>query len=88
MIIELILTILAWRKGWGPAALLPLAIGLPIGVAFAAMSGSLTPALIADLLIYATLIGMIAVGRKMNPAPVNATPLIKPEQPVVPQRAA
>jgi hypothetical protein len=64
MLIELVLTIFAWRKGWGPIALLPLAVGITLGVLFSSLSNSMAPALMADVLIYAALITMIAVRRK------------------------
>ena len=64
MLIELVLTIFAWRKGWGPVALLPLAIGVTIGVLFSSLSNSIAPAVMADVLIYASLITMIVAGRK------------------------
>ncbi len=64
MLIELVLTLFAWRKGWGPIALLPLAVGVTAGVFFAGIDNSLVPAIMADVLIYATLITMIVVGRK------------------------
>ena len=76
MLIELVLTIFAWRKGWGPIALLPLAVGITVGVLFSGIDNSLVPAIMADVLIYATLITMIVVGRKPHaaahpaPAPV------------------
>jgi len=75
MLIELVLTIFAWRKGWGPVALLPLAIGVTIGVLFSSLSNSLGPAVMADVLIYAALITMIVVGRKPQAAaqPVPST---------------
>lgn len=69
MLIELVLTIFAWRKGWGPIALLPLAIGVTLGVLFSSLSSSIAPAVMADVLIYASLITMIAVGRKPQAAP-------------------
>ena len=76
MLIEFVLTIFAWRKGWGPTALLPLAVGVTLGVIFSGIDNSLVPALMADVLIYASLITMIAVGRKKpaaNPAPAPAS---------------
>jgi hypothetical protein len=76
MIIELILTITAWRKGWGPVALLPMVVGFTVGVLGSGMSNSLVPAAVADLMIYAALITMIVVGRKSSPASpaVSASP--------------
>lgn len=79
MLIELVLTIFAWRKGWGPVALLPLAVGVTLGVLFSGIDNSLVPAIMADVLIYATLITMIVVGHKK---PVAApTPATAPEVP-------
>lgn len=73
MIIELILTVVAWRKGWGPIALLPFAVGMVLGVIGAGMSNSLVPAVMADLMIYAALITMIVAGRKKaTTAPVSS----------------
>jgi large-conductance mechanosensitive channel len=74
MLIELVLTIFAWRKGWGPIALLPLAVGVTFGVVFAQIDHSLVPAVMADILIYATLITMIVVGRKTQPAHIPHAP--------------
>ena len=73
MLIELVLTIFAWRKGWGPIALLPLAIGVTLGVLFSGIGNSIAPAVMADVLIYATLITMIVVGHKKTAAPATST---------------
>lgn len=70
--LELVLTIFTWRKGWGPIALLPLAIALPLGLLFTAISNSIVPSVIADVVIYASLITMLAVGR--NKPAATATP--------------
>jgi hypothetical protein len=83
MLIELALTIAAWRKGWGPIALLPLAILLPLGVLLAAAANSIAPAVMADVLIYASLITMIVVGRKKPVATLAAAPA-----PEVPRQTA
>ncbi|HEX7730643.1 MAG TPA: hypothetical protein VF392_16555 [Terracidiphilus sp.] len=64
MIIELFLTIAAWRRGWGAIALLPVAVGFTLGILGSAMSNSLIPAVMGDFLIYAALIPMIIAGRK------------------------
>jgi hypothetical protein len=64
MLIELVLTIFAWRKGWGPIALLPLAIGVILGVLFSGIGNSVASVVMADVLIYASLITMISVGHK------------------------
>jgi hypothetical protein len=81
--IELILTIVAWRKGWGALALLPMAVGVTIGVLAAGMSNSIVPAAIADMLIYGVLIAMIVAGRKkpamtQSPALANEAGLNRP----------
>lgn len=73
MLIELVLTIFAWRKGWGPIALLPLAVGITLGVLFSGIGNSVAPAIMADVLIYAALITMIAVGRKKAATPATST---------------
>lgn len=63
--IEILLTATAWRKGWRGAALLPMAIGIPVGVMLAGSSHSIAPAVMADVAIYVTLITMIIKGRKV-----------------------
>jgi hypothetical protein len=83
--IEFILTIYAWRKGWGPVALLPLAVGLPIGIFSAGATNSILPAVMADLLIYAALITMIVAGREKN-TPAQAIPA--PSSPEFPRQTA
>jgi hypothetical protein len=88
MIIELLLTIFAWRKGWGPIALLPMGVGITIGVIGAAMSNSLVPAAIADLMIYAALITMLVAGRKKEPVPQVAAPAPASQGEIVRQSVA
>jgi len=73
MLIELALTIAAWRKGWGPIALLPVAIGFTFGLTLANIDHSIAPAVMADVLIYASLITMIVKGRKKPAAPATST---------------
>jgi hypothetical protein len=85
MLIELVLTIFAWRKGWGPVALLPLAVGITLGALFSSLSNSMAPALMADVLIYAALITMIAVRRK---SPVTGQTIAVPVQDVTRSTAA
>ena len=81
MIIELILTIVAWRKGWGPLALIPVAVGFVLGIIGSAMADSLVPAVMGDMLIYAALITMIVAGRKKltaaPAAPAVAAPSVE-----------
>ena len=83
MIFELLLTVSAWRKGWGPLALLPLAIGLPLGVLAASAANSLAPAVVADVAIYISLLTMIAKGhRKSTGTAVPPPPAQMPRVPM------
>jgi hypothetical protein len=68
LILEVLLTVSAWRKGWGPKALLPLAIGVPLGVFATINAHSLVPAFVCDVLITIVLIAMSVNGRKAQPA--------------------
>lgn len=74
LILELVLTVVSWRKGWRGLALLPLAIGVPVGVFATLTTHSTAPAFIADVLITITLIAMSAKGRKpvAQPQPAPA----------------
>jgi hypothetical protein len=85
MIIELILTITAWRKGWGPIALLPMIVGFTVGVLGSGMSNSLVPAAVADLMIYAALITMIVAGKT---SPASQAPSASPTPEITRQTAA
>jgi hypothetical protein len=72
LILEIWLTIAAWRKGWGALALLPigamLLIGFCIGLAVGASGGGtaelMAPALVVELLGILTLIVMASVAPK------------------------
>lgn len=71
LIIEIILTIFAWRKGWRWLALLPmgiaLLIGLLIGFGIGASGGEVTsggPAIVIDIMAVIALIVMVAKGPK------------------------
>lgn len=41
LIIQIIMTVVAWKKGWGPKALLPMVIGLGLAfiIGFTAVGG-------------------------------------------------
>ena len=71
MIIEGILTSIAWRKGWGPVALLPLAAAILLGL-IGGVEHSLAIGLFGDVVCYVALISMIVKGRKSAATP--ATP--------------
>jgi hypothetical protein len=80
MIIEAILTSIAWRKGWGPVALLPLAFAILLGLIGGA-EHSLAIGLFGDVVCYVALISMIVKARKKADnaaAPAVATPTPEP----------
>lgn len=74
LLIEIILTIFAWRKGWRWAALLPTAIallvglfmGFGIGASGGDINGAMGMGIILDILAVIALIIMIVVGPKSN----------------------
>ncbi len=76
LILEVLLTVSAWRKGWGPMALLPIAIGVPLGVLFAIATQSMASAIVVDLAITGALIAMSYNGRKpqLTAQPTPAAP--------------
>ena len=77
LILEVLLTVSAWRKGWGPMALLPIAIGVPVAVLIATSTGSIASAIFVDLAITGVLIAMSVNGRKPQLAaqPAPAAPV-------------
>lgn len=82
MILEVILTVVAWRKGWGPMALLPLAFAALWGFFAGANNQPLAVILIGDAAAYVAFYFMIKNGRKASrPAPampVNPAPEFHP----------
>jgi hypothetical protein len=62
LIVEVMLTVAAWRKGWGAWALLPLGAMLPAGFAIGALFGppvAATPLpILLDLAAIVALIGL------------------------------
>jgi hypothetical protein len=72
LIIEIVLTIFAWRKGWRWLALIPtalaLCIGLLLGIGIAASGGSVSApnaaTIIIDVLAIIALIVMVTKGPK------------------------
>lgn len=80
LLIEIVLTIVAWRKGWGSRALLPLGIaaaiaflaGLTVGLTDGTEATLRTVALIVDLSALAAL--AIMVMRTPRPAEGQAPP--------------
>jgi hypothetical protein len=76
LIIEIMLTIKAWRKGWRGYALLPLGILLPagflLGIVIGASGGGLEQALPVGILLEIACIGVLIrlAARGPSPAPV------------------
>jgi hypothetical protein len=88
LIIEILLTIKAWHKGWRGYALLPLGIMIPAGLVLGAMIGSagggLAQALPAGILLEIVCIGVLIrmAARGPNRAPASVLNL-GTEQPAV-----
>lgn len=78
MILEVILTVVAWRKGWGPMALLPLAFAALWGFFTGANNQPLTVILIGDAVAYVVFYFMIKNGRpasrQVPAAPAHPAP--------------
>jgi len=75
LILEIVLTIVAWRKGWKAWALLPLGAGFGLGVIMGLLGiiPDETSALwlVPDLAAIIALIIMAAKGRQTLPKPVQ-----------------
>ena len=80
LILEVLLTVSAWRKGWGPMALLPVAIGVPLGVLMMVGTQSMVPGFVADVLVTIALFVMTRNARKAQTpaAPVPAPEVTRP----------
>ena len=85
LILEVLLTVSAWRKGWGPMALLPITIGVPVGVLIAMATQSMASAIVVDLAITGILFAMSHKGHKSQ---LTATPAPAPVQDATRQNAA
>jgi hypothetical protein len=85
LFLEILLTVSAWRKGWGPMALLPLAIGVPLGLLLMANTGSMLVGFLGDVVITAVLYEMTRRGRTAQPV---AQPAPAPAAEVTRQNAA
>jgi hypothetical protein len=85
LILEVLLTVRAWRKGWAALALLPLAIGVPVGVFMTINTNSLVPSFMTDVVITIILAVMASKGRKPQTA---VQPAPAPAQEVTRQNAA
>lgn len=85
LVLEILLTVSAWRKGWGPMALLPIAIGVPVGVFIAAATHTMASAIVIDLAITGVLFAMSHKGRKPQ---LTTTPAPAPAPEVTRQNAA
>jgi len=73
LVLEIILTIEAWRRGWKGWALLPLGVGFGVGFLIGLMMGAAGASedsifgicLVLDLVCIGVLIGMIAKPRRV-----------------------
>lgn len=76
LIIEILLTIFAWRKGWGWKAIIPTAsafgIGVLVGASVVASGGVLSPAIVlVDVAAIIALIVMVSVEPETKPVPLK-----------------
>jgi len=63
-ILSIVLTVMAWRKGWGPRAVLPIIIATLLDLGVGAVLGESTPTAIAigavvDVVALSTLVLMV-----------------------------
>lgn len=63
-IIELVLTVIAWRKGWGAIALLPTAVALVVGALLVASGIPEAIVYVCDVVLIGVLGVMAAQGRQ------------------------
>ncbi len=71
LIIEIILTIFAWKKGWNWYSLIPLCLAFLIGL-IVGLSGGLNPSIILiDVMAIIALIFMVAKGPTSPTSPPN-----------------
>ncbi|NQU07690.1 MAG: hypothetical protein HQ583_03945 [Candidatus Abyssubacteria bacterium] len=96
LIIEIVLTIAAWRKGWRWYALIPLvvagSVGFSAGFVVGAFGGTVTGLLpflvLLDLVCIVVLIVMVAKPFGYEKAPsLKALKALETQPPVTPQRA-
>jgi hypothetical protein len=88
LIAEIIGTIVVWRRGWGPWALLPIIGALIAGPVILAMTGVVATVFVADLGCIVALATMYANGYEpikasvtpARPAPIPAAPAVQAEQ--------
>ena len=86
-ILEIVLTVKAWKQGWGAKALIPMATGIVVGIlmAFAATAAGAGPAgvsrplaLLGDLIVTGTLFYMVR-NPKRHAVPVETCMLLQSE---------
>jgi hypothetical protein len=70
-ILSIVLTVVAWRNGWGPRALLPIVITTVLGLIVGAVLGESTPTAIAGALI--DVVGLAALMLMVRQPPRPAT---------------
>ncbi len=82
-IFEIILTVIAWRRGWGARALIPVSVaaagGFLIGIGAAASGGTIEqvmgPAILLELFCFVALV-YLAVTRRQSPVAETAPPAL------------
>ena len=87
LILEIVLTVMAWRRGWKGWALVPMAVALFVGFLWgavaAASGGSMQDiwgaSLLVDLALIGTLIAMVAHPRTEEPR-IEARSADQPEE--------
>jgi len=85
LFVEIIGTILVWRHGWGPWALLPIVGALIAGPVIASLDGGVTNAVyLADLGCVVALAAMYSAGsERSKPVATPARPTAIPAPPTV-----
>ena len=82
-ILEIVLTVIAWRRGWGARALIPVGVavagGFLIGIGAAASGGTIEqvmgPAILLELVCFVALV-CLAVTRRQNSVAETVTPAL------------
>lgn len=87
LIAEIFLTIVAWRRGWGGRALLPLGIGIAVAFIFGALAGTggTSDRSIAGVAIFFDLICVVALIVMIARAPDRLESLAELPRPARPR---
>jgi hypothetical protein len=90
LIVEIVLTVIAWRRGWGAHALLPLVFALVGGTAFVAVTGAsvgvaFAVGLLLDLAVFVALVVMAITGPRPEPTCCGSADRAAYRSPAVPR---